>query len=65
MYVYTEKDLENIRKEVLGKIADQRYELDVYKSLSVGHRKIESQESFSEDLQWHGKRGLEVAYFYP
>ena len=29
MYVYTEKDLENIRKEVLGKIADQRYELDV------------------------------------
>ena len=29
MYVYTEKDLENIRKEVLGKIADQRYELDI------------------------------------
>ena len=51
MYVYTEKDLENIRKEVLGKIADQRYELDAYKSLSEGHRKIKSQESFSEDLQ--------------
>ena len=29
MYVYTEKDLENIRKEVLGKIADQCYELDI------------------------------------
>ena len=46
-------------------VRGQRYALDAYKSSSVGHRKIESQGSFSEGLQWHGKRGPEVAYFYP